>query len=434
MSDAHAFEIRRLETDGGGDALRDGNHPVRYGPSSIPLDYLGSLSARPLDYDAVEITLGASSTASGTELVATTSETYLGTALVRSSFGFPEHPQDGVVVQAWEAGQALPEQIIDGNLSQGCWYYYSLMTRYADSRWHVAYRTQALVPFDYKHRDAMWGLTPPFYQKTDGEPYRDIDNNALYRLYSVIGYDLDYTRTLTEGVQELWNPDTAPLPLLRLLGKQNLGAEGEGKIGDTHWRGVVSQNRLINGRRGTLDGLRRFVESASKYATVATKGLNELLLVDDAEMVDGVGHWAPSPFSVNYYFRTHLLLSPAFNDVLPTPEIGADGDMYLYIEGEVRSLYGPKDGNDWGNANALLDGEPTGLIYESDRNPNADDGEAGYYWINASDSTKITLFGPKTEGGSWGSPKVIAGVPDTSKIVISTVPESEIDNRPIEAI
>lgn len=430
MSDTHAFEVRRLEVDGGGDALKDGSHPVRWG-GGAPKDYQGAVSARPLDYESVELLLGGLTSGSGTPLL-DTSGTFQGAVLVRSSFGYPDHPKDGITVMSWSPGDTLPEVLIDSGLSQGCWYYYALLARYGEGRWQEAYRAHALVPFDYAHRDALYGLTPPFYQKIDAEDFRGRENQTLYRFYEVVGYDLDYTRTLAEGVQEVWNPDTAPLPLLKLLGKNNLGVEDQGRLGDTRWRGVVSQNRLLNGRRGTLDGLRRFVESASKYQARSTKGLNELLLVDDAEFVEGVGHWAPSPYCVNRYFATQVQIGT----VPPSdPESGAlprTGD--LYVDTTTLKLYGPYANDSWGPSGAIFGPglEGANLVY-LDRPPLPEDGADGNFFLDDGDPWHTMLHGPKV-GGVWPEGRQVAGIQDTSSITVSVVPESEVDDFPSEAI
>lgn len=430
MSDVHAFELRRLETSGGGDTLRGGDHPVRWG-AVPPKDYLGNITSRPLDYGSVEVTLGGLTSSSGSPLL-DTGNGFIGAKMVRSSFGYPNHPLDGYTVASWNPGDTLPESVVDRDLSPGCWYYYSILTKYGEGRWQVAYQTEALVPADYAHRDAMYDLTPPFYRKVDAEDYKGQENRTLYRFYDVVGFDLDYTRTLAEGVQEVWNPDTAPMALLRLLGKQNLGVEDQGQLGDTRWRGVVSQNRLLNGRRGTLDGLRRFVEAASKHETQATLGLNELLLVDDAEFVEGVGHWAPAPFCINYCFATQIQLG-----AVPPTELGSGavprvGD--LYVDQTALKVYGPWSNGSWGLPNAIFgdNNRSANLIYIN-RRPTPSDGNDGDFFLNDEDRLHNLLYGPKKDG-EWGTGRQVAGIGDTSSTTISLVPESEVDDFPSEAV
>jgi hypothetical protein len=390
---------------------------------------LGDITSRPLDYGSVEITLGGLTSSSGAPLL-DTGNGFVGARLVRSSFGYPNHPMDGYTVATWNPGDPLPEVVVDADLSPGCWYYYSILTKYGEGRWRAAYQTEALVPFDYAHRDAMYGLTPPFYQKVDAEDFKGRENRTLYRFYEVVGFDLDYTRTIAEGVQEVWNPDTAPMALLRLLGEQNLGVEDQGRLGDTRWRGVVSQNRLLNGRRGTLDGLRRFVEAASKYETQATLGLNELLLVDDAEFVEGVGHWAPSPFCINIYFRNRLLTGSG----APPLSTGSNGDFYVDTSNDFR-IYGPKANGSWGSANAVFGpGRASADVTFLNRPPTPEDTmDPGSFWIY--DGPGYSQFwGPYSATTGWGQHRPIISFLDTSAVTVSVVPEDEVDDFPSEAV
>lgn len=291
------FEVRRAGAAGGGDVLQDATdrRPLRYFPD-VPEEFAGEITARPVGYDAVQVGLGSLTNGEGRFVFSTAN--LVGVALVRSSFGYPEHVRDGQVVQYVADPADMPTTVLDEGLAPGKWYYYSLMLRYDGARWTTSYRTEALVPVDYAHRDTMYGLLPPFYRATDEADYKGGPNDALRQFFDVVGYDLDVTRTLSEGVQEVWNPDTAPNSLLALLGEQNLGVTGREQVGDVRYRGLISDHRDINAMRGTTGGLKRYVEAASKYESTVTQGLNEVLLVDDSEFVDGTGHWAPAPYNV----------------------------------------------------------------------------------------------------------------------------------------
>ena len=306
-----AFEVRRAAAAGDGDALQDATNrrPIRYFPS-VPEAFAGEISARPEGYDAVTVSLGSLTTGEGRFVFSTTN--LVGLALVRSSFGYPEHVRDGQVVRYVTNPSDMPTTVLDEGLAPGNWYYYSLMLRYDGARWTTSYRTEVLVPVDYAHRDIMFELLPPYYQKIDNDTYKGGPNDALRRLFEVVGYDLDVTRTLTEGVQEVWNPDSAPNTLLARLGEQNLGVTGREQVGDIRYRGLISDHRDINAKRGTTGGLKKYVEAASKFESTVTSGLNELLLVDDSEFVDGTGHWAPAPFNI----------SSALNGGTPVPSTG----------------------------------------------------------------------------------------------------------------
>lgn len=291
------FEVRRAGAAGGGDTLQDATNrrPLRYFPD-VPEEFAGEISARPVGYDAVQVSLGSLTAGEGKYVFS--SANLVGMALVRSSFGYPEHVRDGQVVEYVTDPADMPTTVLDEGLAAGSWYHYSLMLRYDGARWITAYRAEVLVPVDYAHRDTMYELLPPFYRATDDEPYRGSPNDALKQFFDVVGYDLDVTRTMAEGVQEVWNPDSAPNSLLALLGEQNLGVAGRGQVGDVRYRGLISEHRDINAMRGTTGGLRKYVEAATKFECEVTTGLNELLLVDDSEFAEGTGHWAPAPYNV----------------------------------------------------------------------------------------------------------------------------------------
>ena len=166
----------------------------------------------------------------------------------------------------------------------------------------------------------MYDLVPPYYRSTDEQDYRGLQNETIYRFLATVGYDLDLTRTLAEGVQEMWNPDTAPRTLINLLGTQNLGAEDLEQIGDLRFRALVSDHRRINEGRGTLSGLKRFVEAVGKFEVGVTPGLNELLLVDDAEFLEGTGQWAPAPYTVSRILNNNVPLDTSYIEISVVPE------------------------------------------------------------------------------------------------------------------
>lgn len=300
MTDPKPFQIRRLLSEGGGDQSRGSSDAptapsyLRYG-TVLPTEFTGYMTARAVDYDRIEVGWGvlAGSTFPSTDL------RYV--ALVRSGFGYPDHPGDGTVLMLTSSLADTPPSFTDGNLTAGRWYYYTLMAQYGteeQSRWTNVYRAAALAPVDYGHRNHLFNLLPPFYQQQDDNTWAGTPNSVLRRFFEVVGYDLDLTRTMAEGVQELWNPDTGPMQLIRRLGEQNLGLDHNAVLADTRFRGLVSDFRQINDLRGTVEGLRRFVTAASKYRTEVTTGSNLLLTVDDAEFETGTGHWAPAPASI----------------------------------------------------------------------------------------------------------------------------------------
>jgi hypothetical protein len=236
--------------------------------------------------------------------------------VVRSGFGHPTVPTDGVVLRRLknEEGSNVAGSVLDSGLPSGRWFYYTLFFR-VGTTWYPINRTSQLVPVDYAHRDTLVGLVPPFYLFNEEQNSTDF----ITRWMEIIGYDLDLTRTLSEGLEHLFDTDSCPDSLLVPLGTQNLGFDKPNELGDIRYRSVIAKSKGITSFRGTYAALDAFVESATKCSVDTTPGANELLLVDDAEFASGTGNWAPAPWNI----RNRLALgfygdSGATSDSLPT--------------------------------------------------------------------------------------------------------------------
>jgi phage tail-like protein len=250
------------------------------------------LVSQPYEYDAIKLWWGVPPEATG-------SWTYM--ALVRSGFGHPSTPSDGEVILGLDGNRPddeVPGAVVDSGLPQGRWFYYTLMFK-VGTRWYPVQRTQNVVPIDYAHRDVLYNETPPFYQRVDAERYAGTNASMLGRWYSLIGYELDLLRTLTEGVENIYDPDTSPQSLLDALAVQNLGLTKSDALGDIRHRGVVAQYGTLLPQRGTFGGLRELVRAATQYEARVSPGRNLLLLGDDARFAKGKGNWSPSHYGLN---------------------------------------------------------------------------------------------------------------------------------------
>ena len=108
------------------------------------------------------------------------------------------------------------------------------------------------------------------------------------------------------GCAEDLRPGLSTTVAARLDGQQNLGFTKPSALGDIRYRSVLANNRAILFRRGTIDGLETYVRSVFKSEVTVTNGLNELLLVDDAEFLTGVGDWSPMPWRIGYEVASSL--------------------------------------------------------------------------------------------------------------------------------
>lgn len=288
-----AFQTRRQVYDG--DFVRGPGgwkSFIRYGqrfPEGLETSLLVS---QPEGYDSIKVWWGVPPEGLGTW-------TYM--ALVRSGFGHPSTPSDGEVIVGLDGNRDpddVPGVVVDSGLPQGKWFYYTLMFR-VGTRWYPVNRTQNVVTIDYAHRDVLFRETPPFYQEVDAEQYAATNASMLERWFYTIGYDLDLTRTLTEGVEMIYDADRAPQRLLDPLGKYNLGFERNDALGDIRYRAVIARSQDILASRGTYGGLKAFVEAATQYEAYVSPGLNLMLLSDDSRFAKGSGNWCPTHFGLN---------------------------------------------------------------------------------------------------------------------------------------
>jgi phage tail-like protein len=297
--------------------------PLRYGPQDYVFDVVKgtTLTGTPYGYDAVlmRIQVPASVPNRG-EMV-----------LVRGGFGYPTTPLDGEPVFYNPDNLALPvtaqfnQQAWDKPLTEGRWYYYTLFVNVTSqpypqpALWMAAATEKVLVPKMYGHADKLFGMIPPFYQGVDNQAAGDGQNGQLRRFLAVLGYDADYNRTLLDGILNIYDNDLAPLQFTQQVGA-NLGLPPESALGGARYRSLVGRLWELEGMRGTLLGLQEMIYAASNYQAIVIQGYNAVLSPDDAEFVNGVGHWLP-------YTNPHVL--DMTNPIGPTHP---PNDLYTYLQ------------------------------------------------------------------------------------------------------
>jgi len=297
------FVIRRTT---GGDVLRPGDGgfrgALRYGPQPItPEEVSGTnLIVTPRFYDRMVITVQVPKTILWSKAV-----------LVRGGFGAPTTPQDGVAI--WYHEEATPhtndlsQQVVDHPLTPGNFYYYSLFL-WISGQWALVYSQDNAVPSDHGWSQFLFNVLPMFYQRTDDMQAADGRNGPLRTFSRILGYELDYSNTLADGVRDVFNVDRAPSRLLKHLG-YNFGVPDEPVLGEARQRSMLQQLDDLNALRGTTMGLRELIEAATHYPCDVTTSGNALLSVDDgdfnggdvsqygmssllaADLNWGIGHW-----------------------------------------------------------------------------------------------------------------------------------------------
>ena len=351
--DLPAFRVKR-QTYGlmnGGDWVRGSSvttlpHTALRYPSTVPEDFDPSTSqsllyTRPFDYNTVEILWG----------WPTIHTDWLEVALVRSTFGVPSTPQDGMTVFralrsefVTATGTAPPPIVYDQLLptgippktSSGGWtpglvpngrtFYYTVFFRTNPIDWVFGMSDSCLLPRDFQHRERMWDVIPPYYQWID-DSFRP-GNGYLHQFLTVFGFVLDNAREFIEGVGDLHMIDKTPMSLLKGLGA-NYGLPYESGIGDIRYRGLVANAPNAQHTRGTVVGLRQVIEAVSKYETDITGSQTTMLFPDDSDFYRSTGNWGgPHPDAV----APILALEPSLTTldwdqiyvakVNSTPEVG----------------------------------------------------------------------------------------------------------------
>lgn len=100
----------------------------------------------------------------------------------------------------------------------------------------------------------------------------------------------------------------------------------------------------------------------------------------------------------------------------PDASTGENGDYYL--DTDTGELYGPKDGNGWGNPIMVLmgqdgqDGEDGSQIYAGSGAPSSSLGQIGDFYL---DQANYDMYGPKTDQG-WGSPINLKGADGNANV------------------
>lgn len=240
--------------------------------------------------------------------------------VTRSSFGYPSTPLDGqsfiknyrdlypvdgtrppMVMTTQESSPDNDfnrpyldvQSLYDTNLTPGRWYYYSLFL-YVQGSWRLAGSMDALTPINYDHTESLYSLIPPYYRNKDQEEGAP-NYNHLHRFIQVIGFELDYTRTLAEGIENVYNIDNTHDDLMHALGETNFGVKAENALGDIRYRSILAATGKLHSERGKPSGLQKITVAATKYPSKVIEGINILNLTDDSEFISGTGSWGNPP-------------------------------------------------------------------------------------------------------------------------------------------
>jgi hypothetical protein len=318
----------------GGIALSPSPSYVRYAPHDTLIDTITShtmMNAEPWDYNTVRVVWGTDNDLDARAAKDVAEGRIPKIVITRSGFGYPVTPLDGVQVlsadyetvvpsatrrntagyvetapaadgNAWNRPPTLAQSLYDRNLPSGHWFYYTLffyLGRYdtttgafIEQVWVAASSIDATTVSNEGHAQKLYDLLPSYYQSSDQEFTDGTGRNGVVeRLLQTVGFEVDYTKTLADMLEHLYDIDTTHDDLLHSLGVFNFGIPVEAVLGDIRYRSLLATVSKLYEERGSASGLQQMTNAATKYRCKILDGSNQMNLTDDAEFASGTGSW-----------------------------------------------------------------------------------------------------------------------------------------------
>lgn len=224
--------------------------------ASLPSDPINAyFHAAPLSYTSVDLDWNIES-----------SVTWLRLVVVGSTTGHPVTILDGRTVVTVEAGTDL-FSYVDKDLTPGVWHYYTLFAQLDDgiNIYYTALKhADTLLPVNHGSTRYLFNRIPEYYRIADAELGAG-QEGPLYRFVELIGYEMDYARTLIDTLRDVRKVRTLPVQALQTLGNMlGVGAEAEG-ISESRYRYLLANIMHLRLRKGTLSGIRGYISAISGY-------------------------------------------------------------------------------------------------------------------------------------------------------------------------
>lgn len=167
--------------------------------------------------------------------------------------------------------------ITQNTLPTGRWSYYSMFLRYTDlltggSYYERVASTAVMPPTDYGSTQQLWKRIPLHYRVLDERMATPIPTGTicgysgqsfgpLYKFLSIIGFEMDRIRTLTDAFVVAKDPFIGSPRSVDLTAKM-LGVPIQGiDLGDQRLRRLMSSIGFLRRSKGTLEALRLYLTS-----------------------------------------------------------------------------------------------------------------------------------------------------------------------------
>lgn len=197
--------------------------------------------------------------------------------LVRSSYGFPASPYDGVTLFEDPKATARTSYLDTDGLQEGRFYYYSLFARLtSDGTYRLAGRLLELIPGAHAYGETLWDHIPQFYKERDYD-YRGVhEDGPLHRFLGMVGYQLDRVRTEIDSLRYVADIDRVSGGLLPVLA-ESLGVTYEPELGMKISRGIVKNAIHLAKIKGTVPGVEGVASAYTSFGATAIVGKNLML-------------------------------------------------------------------------------------------------------------------------------------------------------------
>ena len=195
--------------------------------------------------------------------------------IVRSSYGFPIFPEDGVTIFEQQAGDNV-STFVDEDVKGGRFVYYSIFAlEVANDRWIRAGDTIGLPTEDHRYGGSLLNLMPQFLREADAERSRRGEGGPLESYMEVIGSSLNHVRTEYETLRWLRNPEQISGNLIRPLA-QMFGVPFEPAIGMRQARVWLRDAVYLYRIKGTRPGVEAAASAMTGWGARVTYGPNLL--------------------------------------------------------------------------------------------------------------------------------------------------------------
>ena len=223
--------------------------------------------------------------------------TYNRQRLLFNPSGPPVHEADGQVLfdhASTDASYHVTRYVHTG-LAQGRFFNYALFVYDSTGQvWRRAGVDEVLTTKNHGYTGRLYAGTPEVYKSTDfqalgNSSYAD-EESFLYRFLSIIGFQLDTTRTEVETLRVTVDPRQVSSAVLPALGAQ-FGVPFEPQISGTSMRRLIAAATRLYAIKGTAHGLRVLADVVTGWPSTVTAGKNLALDNLDAGPVGAPGRW-----------------------------------------------------------------------------------------------------------------------------------------------